>query len=113
MSGIPAWCVRGAKVVCLIGEWVETPCMPNPPAREPMLNEILTIKDVLTTDEFSRLAPRFIFARFAVLLSFEELGHDWLYASHNFAPLVDDEAQERDVAQFRKLLTQNTPELVE
>jgi hypothetical protein len=78
-----------------------------------MLNEILTIRDVLTTDEFSRISPRFIFAKFAVLLSFEELGHDWLYASHNFRPLVDDQAEQRDVAVFRHHLTQKTPEVVE
>jgi hypothetical protein len=99
-------------VVCLNGEWTQMPGMPEMPSREPMMNEVLTIRDVLTTDDFMKVCPRYHIKTFAALLSFEELGHDWLYASHNFRPLVDGKSEERDVALFRHHLHQRQPERV-
>jgi hypothetical protein len=71
----------------------------GPHLREGSIYTLITV-----TNEFSELACRVrempLYPDEFVLLS-------------RFRPLVDDEAQERDAAMFRKLLIQNTPELVE
>lgn len=104
MSGIPYWAVRGVKVVCINCDgWKQMPGMPEMPAREPMANEVLTIRDVVTTDDFSRALPNYTFKEFATLLSFEEMGHDWLYASFHFRPIVtDDDKTEAKFYRTRK-----------
>ncbi len=106
-SGIPSWCTRGQQVVCLFDGWVQLDCMSAMPARQPMMNEVLTIREALTSDQFNdRAKPSGItLSGFAVLLSFDELGHDWLYVWHRFRPLVGMRKTEaEDISIFLPLL---------
>jgi hypothetical protein len=110
MSGIPAWVRPGVKVVCVdaddsLGRFAA------PDNRLDMWDSSLTERAVYTIDRVARhgLYPDLpcIHVREVARPSHSP------FAIRRFRPLVDDEAQERDAAMFRKLLTQNTPELVE
>jgi hypothetical protein len=103
-GGFPAWAVRGQQVVCLFDAWEQLDCFDEMPARQPMLHEILTIRDVITTPQFNQKQDRVTVIGFAVLLAFDELGHDWLYISRRFRPLVANKSEAEDLAQFLPLL---------
>lgn len=99
MSGIPAWAVRGAKVVCVSdAEWLRS-CEPGQEsAPHPLKGETATIEKVIH-------------------LAGEE-PYVWLYEYavcefklRFFRPLVDDEAQERDAAMFRRIARMPNPAL--
>ena len=77
------------------------------PNRLPMINEILTVKDVMVASILNTPSSRFRVigdAANTVILSFHELGHDWLFTVHNFRPLIA-KTEEEDLAVFRELLT--------
>jgi hypothetical protein len=100
MSGIPAWAVRGRKVVCIDSVWeCDDPTDADLP--DPVKGQTYTILDTDMDDDDG------------AGLYLVEFGDDAFYTIDGFRPIVDIEAQLRDVAMFRKLLTQNTPELVE
>lgn len=108
MSGIPAWAVRGAKVVCISThpEWASLP------VETPRVGETYTLRAV-DVNPFDGVACCWL----------EEIADQFCldpraigfvaFGLFRFRPLVDDEAQERDVALFSHHLRQNAPELVE
>jgi hypothetical protein len=108
MSGaIPSWAVRGAKVVYANhrgdvggGEPYDVP--------DPVLGTVYTIHRVGRAYGEGPAIISLVEIN-SVSAHHGEIGYELC----DFRPLVDDEAQERDVAQFRRLLTQNAPELVE
>jgi hypothetical protein len=95
VSGIPAWAVRGAKVVCVNGKarsiWTKG-------GWAPQTDGVYTVERAFSDRGTGK-----------VLLELREYVHDVPYHGWDitrFRPLVDDEAQERDVAIFRHHLTQ-------
>ena len=96
MSGVPAWAVRGARVVCVY----------EVPDFGPRLREVCTISGVEVDRKGCWL--------------FIEGYDDWVptapgqttrhsFLPRNFRPLVSTKTEAEDVAEFRKLLTQNNP----
>lgn len=91
-----SWAKPGVKCVCINDEWSDIQCRllgVEPPSRVPMINEVLTIKEV-----FSHT-----FERGLAAASFHELGHDFGFATVCFRPLTTG-SQEQDVALFTHLL---------
>ena len=109
-ASLPSWAVRGAKVVCIFDDWEQLPGLPPIPARQPMLNEVLTIREVMTTDHFNAAQHLLLYiGQMRCLLSFEELGHGWLYLSHRFRPLVSTKTEAEDVALIKSLIDLHHP----
>lgn len=101
-----SWAAPGVKCVCIIDDWQDIPGMGSP-SRLPMINEVLTIKEVMVAGDLNSLSSRFQFvgeAARTVIISFHELGHDWFFAVRNFRPLIT-KTQEQDLALFRHLLS--------
>ena len=100
MSGIPAWAVRGARVV-LIDAGPGDVDGPHD-AR---------VGDICIIDEVGYVVDQ------PACICREEGGrwtlpeHTWARLSR-FRPFVSTKTQEQDVAEFRKLLTQKLPEAV-
>lgn len=91
---VPAWAVRGAKCVCVKREawrplehFERAPCVP-------VYGDIYTVRQVVSLEG-------------GVYLALDQVAGPYCFAVCNFRPLVDDQAQERDVAHFRHHLTQN------
>jgi len=107
MSDIPSWVRPGAQCVCVDDRWQDLSHLfgGRSPDRVPMINEVLTIRDVVGRDELKKAWE----GRFTIphqwdgaLLSFNELGHDWLFSYTHFRPLI---SQADDLeAHFSKLL---------
>lgn len=93
------WAVPGAKCVCIDDVWGNGFRGRQAPSRLPMLNEVLTIKEVFGAEEWAGAnIPG------GAAVSFVELGHDWCFAISSFQPLVT-RTQEQDLAIFLPLLT--------
>ena len=95
------WAAPGKQCVCINDSWnfelsEMAGILPFPPSRVPMLNEVLTIRDVFTpeTVSWAELAPG------GAIMSFQELGHDCCFAIAHFRPLI---TEEDDVEMFRSI----------
>ena len=98
MSAIPSWARVGARVVC-----VDATELAGPGAWTPLeQNAVYTIRSI---DNVMGVG-----VRLREVVRPEWFGWEPTYLIRRFRPLVDDEAQERDVALFRKLLTTRQPE---
>lgn len=76
------WAVPGAQCDCINDEWDEGLALPPtwmPPSRVPMINELLTIKEVIIDHPWKRQIKG------RVTLTFVELGTDDCYAITHFA----------------------------
>lgn len=93
----PTWAVPGAKVVCVDDAWNK-----GGPTRLPMLREVLTIKEVLTRDDYAAVGVSYVIP--PVVLSFHELGHDWTFNAGNFKPLAEPKSEAHDVALFEDIV---------
>lgn len=97
-----AWAKPGVKCVCIRDDWkgfeVYERMGIHVPSRLPMINEVLTINEVM--DDLSHVPGR---VTSNIGLTFVELGHDWGFALDCFRPLIT-KSQEDDVALFRSLL---------
>ena len=107
MSGasLPSWVRVGAKCVCVR----QGPATLASGETIPAFGEICTIREVVVEDDrVYLLLQEHKNPRIVTTQGFRERPMGvW-----HFRPIVDDEAQERDVAEFRKLLTQPIPEAV-
>lgn len=78
------WVRPGGQCVCIDDDWDAEKPFPGwaPSTRVPMINEILTIKEVIEDHPLKAQAPS------GVLLTFEELGHDDCFPVESFAALL-------------------------
>jgi hypothetical protein len=105
MSGVPSWARVGAKVVCINADGFRV-------SQPLLLGATYTIRRVREGLAKDGWVPGLELVEVTNNVNpFSRNEHG--YRLTRFRPLVDDEAQERDAAMFRKLLTHNTPELVE
>ena len=86
------WAAPGKQCVCINDNWdISGPLAGwEPSARVPMLNEVLTIKQVFRDHPLKGII------RGGVALTFEELGHDDCFSLHNFAELTAAEPSDPD-----------------
>jgi hypothetical protein len=102
MSGaIPSWAVRGARVVCVADDWDCDSADADLP--DPVVGQTYVIdaaeEDLDTVGQVG-----------LYLVGFPD---DAFYCALNFRPVATISTEVEDLAMFRKLLTQNSPELVE
>lgn len=95
-----SWAAPGKQCVCVDDNWQDTLCrsfgMPTP-SRVPMINEVLTISEVLGGEQY----PMVLLLEGQVALSFVELDHDFLFSITHFRPLI---TEEDDVEMFRSIV---------
>jgi hypothetical protein len=98
---LPSWARVGAKVVCVDAAGSGADKTPLTEGATYTIRSVTPALTLSTTCAGIRLAEitNGICAR----------GWEWHYNITRFRPLVDDEAQERDAAMFRKLLTTRQP----
>jgi hypothetical protein len=100
MSGVPSWARKGMKVVCINDQRLES---------SEVHTGLLVVGSVYTIgDAYHHRSGRI--GLFINELQARHAGRLVCYDIRRFRPLVDDEAQERDAAMFRKLLTTRQPE---
>ena len=104
MSGIPAWASPGKKVVCLNTSWVKGETMPL----------MKFIRGLIFGYPIAGGVYVVTRAGYGVETDspvIELRGwRGYFFQVANFRPVVDEQAMQRDVALFRKHLTQNVPE---
>ena len=95
------WAKPGVKCVCVDDNWKEEFMGRPVPSRVPMINEVLTVRQVFSADMW----PGLIIPG-GLVMSFDELGDEgcWFYAVAHFKPLVT-RTQEQDLEQFIPLLS--------
>lgn len=96
--GIPAWAVRGAKVVCQppdSGGWVGAD-QKGRPSIEPQRGSVYTISEVVL--------------EFVPYLVLAECDPDDMFRLICFRPAVEPKTEAEDVAMFRDLIDQRQPE---
>lgn len=103
-----SWAVVGKQCVCINDDWQDGLAMAfgfTPPARVPMINEVLTISEVATDADY----PLAILLPGGAALGFHEMGHDFMFAIAHFRPLI---TKKDDVALFQSIV-QDQPEPVQ
>lgn len=103
MSGIPAWAVRGAKVVCIegsgrnhFGGWA------------PKTGGVYTVRSAFFAEGFG---PFLRLAEYRTEHQWRGMERGW--DAYRFRPVIEPKTEAEDLAHFKHHLTQKTPEVVE
>jgi hypothetical protein len=103
MSGVPSWARKGMKVVCINDQRLES---------SEVHTGLLVLGSVYTIgDAYHHRSGRI--GLFINELQASHAGRLVCYDIRRFRPAVEPKTEAEDLAQFRKMLTQNSPELVE
>ena len=99
-----AWANVGAEVVCIDADWRENDSETGViPSRVPMLNEILTIRDVVRALEGNEDMLRDVQEKYGhVYIGFEEVESSFLWHATHFKPLITH-TQSDDIAMFQRI----------
>jgi hypothetical protein len=104
MSGVPSWARKGMKVVCINDQRLES---------SEVHTGFLVAGSAYTIDGAYHHPSDGRIGLFLAEAPGKYQGHPVAYDLRRFRPAVEPKTEAEDLAQFRKLLTQNTPELVE
>lgn len=106
---IPAWAVRGAKVVCVDAK--PLPGYEEYPFLWPSERVIYTVRSTFWNERRGHWQLR-LAELVNPVLPWLDGNYEPAFGVHRLRPVVPRKTEEQDVAEFRKLLTQKLPEAV-